>query len=148
MKIDSETFYQAVLARDRRFDGKFFVGVKTTGIYCRPVCPARPKRENVEFFPSAALAEKAGYRPCMRCRPESAPLSPAWIGKSAVVQRAVKVLNARDAIEFDEDRFAEQFGVSARHLRRLFAEELGKTPKQLAFENRLNLARKLIAETS
>src|ERR1700675_2854552 len=90
MKRD-DIYYQAMLARDHRFDGKFFVAVKTTGIYCRPICPARPKRENVEFFPNALEAEKAGYRPCMRCRPECAPLSPAWIGKSATVQRALKL---------------------------------------------------------
>ncbi len=144
----SDIFYQAMLARDPRFDGKFFVGVKTTGIYCRPICPAKPKRENIEFFPSSHSAEKSGYRPCLRCRPESAPMSPAWIGKSAVVQRAVRVLHSQDVIVFSEDRFAMQFGVSARHLRRLFIDEIGKTPKQLSFENRLNISRKLISETS
>ncbi|MFS4457945.1 DNA-3-methyladenine glycosylase 2 family protein [Bdellovibrio sp. HCB2-146] len=143
----ADIFYEAMRTRDARFDGKFFVAVKTTGIYCRPICPAKPKRENVEFFASPHEAEKAGYRPCLRCRPESAPRSPAWIGKSAVVQRAVKVLNSRDSLEFDEDQFAGLFGVSARHLRRLFVEEIGKTPKQLQIENRLNLARKLIVET-
>jgi AraC family transcriptional regulator of adaptative response / DNA-3-methyladenine glycosylase II len=136
-----------MLARDHRFDGKFFVGVKTTGIYCRPICPAKPKRENVEFFKSSIEAEKSGYRPCLRCHPESAPRSPVWIGTSAIVQRAIKVLHAQNAIDFSEDLFAEQFGVSARHLRRLFIEEIGKTPKQLSFENRLALARKLITET-
>jgi AraC family transcriptional regulator of adaptative response / DNA-3-methyladenine glycosylase II len=142
-----DIYYQAMLARDHRFDGKFFLGVKTTGIYCRPICPAKPKRENVEFFRTHLEAERAGYRPCMRCRPESAPQSPAWIGTSAVVQRAVKVLNSQETIDLNEDRFAEQFGVTARHLRRLFVEEIGKTPKQLSLENRLNLARKLISET-
>ncbi len=93
-------------------------------------------------------AEAAGYRPCLRCRPESAPHSPAWIGKSAVVRRAVKVLNSNETIAFDEDKFASRFGVSARHLRRLFVEEIGKTPKQLSFEIRLNLCRKLISETA
>ena len=143
-----DIYFKAMATRDHRFDGKFFVGVKTTGIYCRPICPAKPKRENVEFFHSHLEAEKAGYRPCLRCRPESAPRSPAWVGKSAIVQRAVKILNSQETIEFDEDRFAEQFGVTARHLRRLFTEEIGKTPKQLSFENRLNLARKLITETA
>ncbi|MFL5814103.1 MAG: AlkA N-terminal domain-containing protein [Bdellovibrionia bacterium] len=142
-----DTFYKAMQARDHRFDGKFFVGVKTTGIYCRPICPAKPKRENVEFFQNSLEAEKAGYRPCLRCRPESAPRSPVWIGKTAIVQRALKVLNNQETLHFDEDRFADQFGVSARHLRRLFIEEIGKTPKQLAIENRLALARKLITET-
>ncbi|MGZ3693232.1 MAG: DNA-3-methyladenine glycosylase 2 family protein [Bdellovibrionota bacterium] len=142
-----EIYYEAILARDHRFDGKFFVGVKTTGIYCRPICPARPLRKNVEFFPNHLEAERAGYRPCLRCRPESAPMSPAWIGKSAVVRRAVKVLHSQETIDFNEDLFAEKFGITSRHLRRLFVEEVGKTPKQLSAENRLNLARKLITET-
>lgn len=142
-----DVYYQAMLARDHRFDGKFFVGVRTTGIYCRPICPAKPKRENVEFFHSSHEAELAGYRPCLRCRPESAPQSPAWIGKSAIVQRAIKILHSQETIELNEDEFASRFGVTARHLRRLFNEEIGKTPKQLSFENRLNLARKLITET-
>ncbi|MGZ5278866.1 MAG: DNA-3-methyladenine glycosylase 2 family protein [Pseudobdellovibrionaceae bacterium] len=137
-----------MLTRDPRFDGKFFIAVKTTGIYCRPICPAKPKRENVEFFQNHLAAETAGYRPCLRCRPESAPRSPAWIGKSAVVQRAVKMLHHQETIQFDEDKFARLFGVTARHLRRLFVEEIGKTPKQLSFENRLNLSRKLITETA
>lgn len=147
MKRD-DIYYKAMLARDHRFDGKFFVAVKTTGVYCRPICPAKPKRENVEFFPNHIEAEKAGYRPCIRCRPESAPQSPAWIGKSAVVRRAIKVLDSPELTNFNEDTFAEKFGVTARHLRRLFVEEIGKTPKQLFFENRLNLARKLIVETT
>lgn len=142
-----DVYYEAMKARDHRFDGKFFVGVKTTGIYCRPICPAKPKRQNIEFFQNHIEAERAGYRPCLRCRPESAPESPAWIGKSAVVKRAVKVLYHQDTIRFHEDRFAAMFGVTARHLRRLFVEEIGKTPKQLSAENRLNLARKLLSET-
>ena len=140
-------FYQAMLARDYRFDGKFFVAVKTTGVYCRPICPARPKRQNVEFFPDAASAELAGYRPCLRCRPECAPLSPAWWGKKAVVQRALKLIARNEFHQTDEDRFAERLGLSARHLRRLFKEEIGQTPKQIADANRLNFARKLIVET-
>ncbi len=142
-----DIYFRAMQTRDHRFDGKFFIGVKTTGIYCRPICPARPKRENVEFFRSRLEAEKAGYRPCLRCRPESAPQSSAWIGKSALVRRAVKVLSTQQLLEFNEDRFAANFGVSARHLRRLFQEEIGKTPKQISFENRLNLARQLLTET-
>lgn len=142
-----DIYYKAMLARDHRFDGKFFVGVKTTGIYCRPICPARPKRENVEFFNNRLEAEKAGYRPCLRCHPESAPMSPTWIGTSAVVKRAIKMLHNQETLDFDEDKFAAIFGVSARHLRRLFVEEVGKTPKQLSSENRLNLSRKLIIET-
>jgi AraC family transcriptional regulator of adaptative response / DNA-3-methyladenine glycosylase II len=147
MKTKEDVYYEAMLARDPRFDGKFFIGVKTTGIYCRPICPAKPKRENVEFFSNHIEAEKAGYRPCLRCRPECAPQSPAWIGKSAMVQRAIKIINNQETINFNEDEFASKFGVSARHLRRVFVEEIGKTPKQLAFENRLNLSRRLISET-
>lgn len=142
-----DIYYRALTTRDHRFDGKFFVGVKTTGIYCRPICPAKPKRENVEFFSNHLAAERAGYRPCLRCRPESAPRSSAWIGKSAVVRRALKMLGDEENFDFDEDQFAEHFGVSSRHLRRLFMEEIGKTPKQIATENRLNLARKLLLET-
>jgi AraC family transcriptional regulator of adaptative response / DNA-3-methyladenine glycosylase II len=141
-----DIYFEAMKTRDHRFDGKFFVGVRTTGIYCRPICPAKPKRENVEFFQNQLEAEKAGYRPCLRCRPEAAPRSPAWIGKSAVVRRAVRSL--QDAHSINEDEFAAKFGLTARHLRRLFNEEVGKTPKQLFFENRLNLARSLITETS
>ncbi len=143
----SDVYYSAMLARDYRFDGKFFVGVKTTGIYCRPICPAKPKKENVEFYPSAIAAENAGYRPCLRCRPEAAPLSPAWLGKSAIVQRALKVIGSQGVIAVDENIFAEQFGVSARHLRRLFEKEIGQTPKQISDNNRLNFARKLLLET-
>lgn len=143
-----DVFYQAMLARDNRFDGKFFVGVKTTGIYCRPICPAKPLRKNVEFFATAYAAEKAGYRPCLRCRPEVAPQSPAWTGKSAVVQRALKKIHSSEVLDLNEDSFAETFGVGARHLRRLFTDEIGKTPKQIAFEHRLNLSRKLIVETN
>lgn len=147
MKDQSDIYYEAMLARDYRFDGKFFAGVKTTGIYCRPICPARPKRENVEFFKNALSAEKAGYRPCLRCRPESAPLSPAWNGKSALVQRALRMIAGNRLSETNEDAFAEKLGVSARHLRRLFEDEIGRTPKQIADNHRLDFARKLIIET-
>jgi AraC family transcriptional regulator, regulatory protein of adaptative response / DNA-3-methyladenine glycosylase II len=140
-------FYEAMRARDSRFDGKFFVAVKTTGVYCRPICPAQPKRQNVEFFPDAASAEVAGYRPCLRCRPECAPLSPAWWGKKAVVQRALTLIGRNEYHQTNEDCFAARLGLSARHLRRLFKEEIGQTPKQIADNNRLNFARKLLVET-
>lgn len=141
-------FYEAMLARDHRFDGKFFVAVKTTGIYCRPICPVRPKRQNVEFFPDAASAELSGYRPCLRCRPECAPLSSAWWGKRAVVQRALKLIAKNEFHRSNEEHFAERLGLSARHLRRLFKGEIGQTPKQIADNNRLNFARKLIVESN
>jgi len=147
-KSVTKDYYQALLTRDPKFDGKFFSGVKTTGIYCRPICPAKPKRENVVFFRTALQAEKAGYRPCLRCRPESAPDSPVWHGTSSVVKRAVRVvLSDENAINLNEDELALRFGLSARHLRRLFQEELGKTPFQIMRNNRLNIARKLIVES-
>ncbi len=148
MKIASEIHHQALLARDPRFDGKFFVAVKTTGIYCRPICPAKPKRENIEYFPDAYAAEKAGYRPCLRCRPETAPHSPVWMGRSATVQRALRLIAGHARMECDEEGFANLLGVSARHLRRLFQDELGKTPKQISDLNRLNFSKKLVIETS
>lgn len=147
-KNQDDVYYQAMLARDSRFDGKFFIAVKTTGIYCRPICPARPKRQNVEFFLSATLAEKNGYRPCLRCRPEAAPNSPAWIGKNATVQRALKLIENNVMQDCDEQKFADFLGVSSRHLRRVFESEFGKTPKQIHDSRRLNFARKLIVETS
>ena len=139
-------FYKALRARDYRFDGKFFVAVKTTGVYCRPICPAKPKRENVEFFPDAASAEAAGYRPCLRCRPECAPLSPAWWGKKAVVQRALKLIASNALHRTNEEQFAERLGVSARHLRRLFEEEIGpRTPDK---PDNIETARRFIMSKS
>jgi AraC family transcriptional regulator of adaptative response / DNA-3-methyladenine glycosylase II len=142
-------YYQAMLARDHRFDGTFFVGVKTTGVYCRPICSARPKLENVVFYTTAPGAERVGFRPCLRCRPEAAPGSPAWAGTSSTVQRALRILTEAEAanLSVDEDTFAERFGVSARHLRRLFQEEVGQTPKQIGFIMKLNFARQLVVET-
>ena len=148
MKSEQRKLYDAMLARDYRFDGKFFVGVKTTGIYCRPICPARPKIENVEFFSSSHLAERAGYRPCMRCRPEAAPQSPAWYGKSAIVQRSLRAITNDGLNGLSEEAFAVKYGVTARHLRRLFVGEIGKTPRQFYEEQKLNLARKMVVETN
>src|SRR6187551_3973130 len=92
--LDVAICERARVSRDRRFDGQFFSGVRTTRIYCRPVCPVRPaKAENVIFYPSAAAAERAGFRPCLRCRPETAPFSPAWKGSLATVERAVRLIN-------------------------------------------------------
>lgn len=143
----SDSKYAAMLSRDARFDGRFFIGVKTTGIYCRPICPARPKRSNVEFYASALAAERAGYRPCLRCRPECAPGSPAWLGTSALVSRVLKRLASGEKLAVGEEEFASSFGVSARHLRRLFKIEIGKSPKQIADEQRLGFARQLVVET-
>ena len=147
MDTEHDLFYAAMRTRDHRFDGKFFVAVKTTGIYCRPICPARPKIENVEFFASGHEAEKAGYRPCLRCRPEAAPQSPAWCGKSAIVQRSLRAIIDLGLGDLSSEAFAQKFGVTARHLRRAFVREIGKTPRQFDQEQRLNLARKMVVET-
>lgn len=147
-EILKDQFYKAYVARDHRFDGKFFCAVKTTGIYCRPVCPAKPKRENVLFFLDALAAEKEGFRPCLRCRPECAPGSGGWLGKNATVKRALTLINAGLLKGKNEEEFALMLGVSARHLRRLFREQLGKSPKQISNIYRLNFARRLIEETT
>jgi len=147
MRTEEDTYYEAVAARDYRFDGKFFVGVRTTGVYCRPICPAKPKRENIVFFPDALSAEKAGFRPCLRCRPEATPQSPAWNGRNTTIHRALKLIAGGRLAGSAQEDIAGQLGVSARHLRRLFTEELGKTPNQIWGEYRLNFARILIVET-
>ncbi len=136
-------------ARDARFDGRFFIGVATTGIYCRPICPAAPpKPANVRYFPSAAAAAEAGFRPCLRCRPEASPGTPAWLGSSATVSRALKLiaLGVLDSIPVEE--LAGRLGIGGRHLRRLFLKHLGATPIAVAQTHRLHSAKKLIDETS
>jgi AraC family transcriptional regulator, regulatory protein of adaptative response / DNA-3-methyladenine glycosylase II len=142
-----DIYYKAMLSRDYRFDGKFYVAVKTTGIYCRPICPARPKRENIEFFTDSFSAEKAGYRPCLRCHPEFSPDSLSWSGKSSLVQRALQLISQNVMFDIDMEAFATQLGVSSRHLRRLFEEEMGLSPKKISDLHRLNFAQKLINET-
>ncbi len=148
MKKKEDIYYKAYSSRDARFDGKFFCAVKTTKNYCRPICPAKPKRENVEFFSNAFEAESAGYRPCLRCRPECAPGSGGWLGKNATVKRCLSLIENRAMYDKNEEEFAALLGMSARHLRRLFEDELGQTPKQISDANRLNFARKLIVETN
>lgn len=148
MMNQNDIYYQAVKSRDPRFDGLFFIGVNTTGIYCRPICPAQPKRKNMNFYDSAEAAEAQGYRPCLRCRPESAPQSAAWLGTSAIVRRALNIIHQGQFDEKNETDFASRFGLSARHLRRLFQEELGQTPKQIMDRQRLNFARQLIIEST
>lgn len=143
-----KALYEAMLSRDPRNDGRFFIGVKTTGIYCRPICPAKPKFENVEFFRSKAESEKAGYRPCLRCRPDFSALSPRWLGTAAVMNRAVKVLTEVDQRGGELSEVSERLGMSDRHLRRLFDEHLGASPIEVAISQRLHLARQLLGESS
>ena len=146
--LDQEQCRQARLSRDRRFDGLFFVGVKTTGIYCRPVCPVRPPLEkNVLYFPSAIAAANAGFRPCLRCRPDSAPGSAAWQGTQTTLQRALRLINAGALQETDLPALAGRLGVSDRYLRQLFERELGVSPKQYALYQQSLFAKKLLHET-
>ncbi|RZJ01288.1 MAG: DNA-3-methyladenine glycosylase 2 family protein [Brevundimonas sp.] len=147
-ELDQEACYRAVLTRDARFDGRFFGCVKTTGIYCRPVCPARtPKRENMFFVVSAAAAEEAGFRACLRCRPETAPDMGAWRGTSNTVSRALALIEAGALDEGDVDALAGRLGVGERHLRRLFRQHLGAAPVSVAQTRRVLLAKALIHQT-
>ena len=147
-ELDQEACYRAVLTRDARFDGRFFGCVKTTGIYCRPVCPARtPKRENMFFVVSAAAAEEAGFRACLRCRPETAPDMGAWRGTSNTVSRALALIEAGALDEGDVDGLAGRLGVGERHLRRLFRQHLGAAPVSVAQTRRVLLAKALIHQT-
>ena len=143
-----EIYERARLARDARFDGQFYVAVKTTGIYCRPICPANaPKSENVEFFPSAAAAGEAGFRPCLRCRPECAPGTPAWSGTSTTVRRGLRLIASGALDDGDVENLAERLGVTSRHMRRLFTRHLGASPLAVAHTQRLHFAKRLIDET-
>src|SRR3954463_13571778 len=131
----------ARLRRDARYDGRFFTAVRTTRIYCRPVCPAKhPLTRNVTYYPTAAAAERAGYRPCLRCRPETAPFCPAWNGTRTTVARAVALIEAGALDQGGVDGLADRLGVSPRHLARLFAEHLGASPREVALSRRIQRA--------
>jgi len=148
MGIDPNLCYQALRTRDPRFDGRFFTAVTTTGVYCRPICPApTPKPGNVRFYACAAAAEDAGFRPCRRCRPETAPGSPAWGGTAAVVSRALRLIMQGILDESSIEELAERLGVGGRHLRRLFLQHLGVAPRAVLRTQRLHIARQLIDET-
>ena len=144
-----DVYERARLSRDARFDGRFFIGVRTTGVYCRPICPANPPRsENVTFFRTAAAASEAGYRPCLRCRPECAPGTPAWAGTSATVQRGLRLIADGALDDGDVESLADRLGVTGRHLRRLFAKHVGASPLAVAHTQRLHFAKQLIDETA
>lgn len=146
--MDAAVCYRAVKARDARFDGLFFTAVRTTGIFCRPVCPARtPLPRNVEFFPNAATAQAAGYRPCLRCRPEVSPDLPVSAGTSATVNRALRLIHEGALDNGSAAQLAERLGLTDRHLRRLFLEHVGVPPVVVAETRRLLFAKKLITET-
>jgi len=148
MALDFDTCYRAVVARDPRFDGRFFTGVTSTGIYCRPICPARtPARRNMRFFPHAGAAEAAGFRACRRCRPEASPGSPDWNARADLAARAVRLIADGYADDHGISGLARRLAVTERHLRRLLLAELGTTPIALARTTRLQTARRLLAET-
>ena len=147
---DREVCYRAFQSRDARFDGLIFVGVSSTGIYCRPICPARtPKFENCTYFGSAAAAQDAGFRPCLRCRPEIAPDLASWRGTSNTVSRALALI-AEGALDGDENsvgKLAERLGLGERQLRRLFLQHLGASPISVAQTRRVLFAKQLIHDT-
>jgi AraC family transcriptional regulator of adaptative response/methylated-DNA-[protein]-cysteine methyltransferase len=146
--LDQATCDRARLARDPAFDGLFFTGVRTTRIYCRPICPVRPARsENVVFFPSAAAAERAGFRPCLRCRPETAPGSPAWNGTRSSVGRAMRLIEEGFLDRASVSDLADKLGIGPRHLLRLFLRHTGATPSEVAATRRIQAAKRLIDGT-
>ncbi len=135
-------------ARDPAYDGIIFIAVKSTGIYCRPVCPVRqPLSRNVSYYRSAAAAERAGFRPCLRCRPETAPRSPAWNGTRATVDRALRLIEDGALDEADVEALAARLGIGARHLTRLFRRHLDTTPLAAARTARIQRAKRLIDTT-
>ena len=149
MVLDRSVCARARKTHDPRFDGRFFVGVLSTRIYCRPICPARsPKEENVRYFASAAAAAEAGLRPCLRCRPEASPGTPAWLGTSATVSRGLRLISESALEDGGVESLAERLGIGSRHLRRLFLKHLGASPIAVAQTRRLHFAKKLIDETT
>jgi len=149
MNLNWQVCSRARLSRDARFDGKFFIGVLTSRVYCRPICPApTAKEKNVRYFPSAAAAAEAGFRPCLRCRPECSPGTPAWLGTPNTVSRALRLIGESGLEDGGLEGLAERLGVGSRHLRRLFIRHLGATPSAVAQTQRLHFTKKLIDETS
>jgi len=149
MNLDWQVCSRARLSRDARFDGKFFIAVLSTRIYCRPICPVRTLKESsVRYYPSAAAAAEAGFRPCLLCRPESSPGTPAWFGTSNTVSRALRLIGESGLEGGGVEVLAERLGVGSRHLRRLFLRHLGATPIAVAQTRRLHFAKKLIDETT
>ncbi len=148
MELDQTVCYRALKARDARFDGRFYTGVSSTGVYCRPVCPARtPLRRNCYFFSSAAAAAEGGYRPCLRCRPETSPGTPAWLGTSATVSRALRLICDGALVDAGINDLASRLGVGSRQLRRLFEQHLGASPVAVEQTRRVHFAKKLLDET-
>ena len=148
MLLNPDDYEDARQSRDPRFDGRFFVGVTSTGIYCRPVCPVKiPLKKNIQLYPSAAAAAVAGFRPCLRCRPESSPGTPAWSGSSWKVSRALQLIDLGFLDDSSVDNLANELGVTARQLSRLFRDHIGASPIDVAQTRRLHFAKKLVDET-
>jgi AraC family transcriptional regulator of adaptative response / DNA-3-methyladenine glycosylase II len=148
MTLDPRTCYRALRARDARFDGRFFVAVSSTRIYCRPVCTVKPpRRENCRFYPSAAAAEAGGYRPCLRCRPELAPGNASVDATTRVAQAAASLIEDRTLDDAGLDAVAARLGITDRHLRRAFGAEFGVSPVEFAQTQRLLLAKRLLTDT-
>lgn len=137
--------HKAFITKDPRYDGRIYIGVKTTGIYCRPICPAQPKIQNINFYRSKAEAEKEGYRPCLRCRPDLSPLSPQWQGSQAIIGRALECIKTQPQ---DIKKLAAKVGMSDRHLRRIFQEHVGASPMEIALSYRLHLSRQLLSQSN
>lgn len=146
--LDFAAQYEAFRRRDPAFDGIVFIAVKTTGVYCRPVCPARtPLARNISFYPSAAAAERAGFRPCLRCRPETAPFCPAWKGTRTTVERALNLIAKGALDEGNVAALSARLGVGPRHLSRLFAHHLDAAPLQVAVSLRVQRAKRLLDDS-
>lgn len=147
--LTPDTCHKARLARDARFDGLFFTAVKSTGIYCRPICPAKaPAEHQVCYYSSAAAASAAGYRPCLRCRPDSAPGCAAWQGTNTTLQRAIRLIDEGGLQQQTQQQLAGRLGISERYLRKLFQQQLGMAPKQYALAQQVLFAKKLLHETA
>jgi AraC family transcriptional regulator, regulatory protein of adaptative response / DNA-3-methyladenine glycosylase II len=146
--LDRSALDRARISRDARFDGKFFIAVTSTGIYCRPICPSPTSKTcNVRYFATAAAAAEAGFRPCLRCRPEAAPGTPGWLGTSAVVRRALRLIQDGVLDEISVDELATRIGIGARHLHRLFMKHVGASPIAVAQTRRLHFAKRLLDDT-
>jgi len=146
--LDPAICLPALYSRDARFDGRFFIGVVTTKVYCRPICPVPfAKRSNVVWLASAAAAEADGFRPCRRCRPQAAPGTPAWLGSSTTVSRALRLISEGALDNRGIEALASRLGIGSRQLRRLFVQHLGAPPLKIAITRRIHFAQNLVEET-
>ncbi len=149
MELDFKTCERARFSRDARFDGLFYIAVKTTRIYCRPICTVSPPlSKNVQFFRTAVAAAEAGYRPCLRCRPECVPGSPAWNGTSTTVSRALRLIETGELDKIGVEDLASKLGMGSRQLSRLFKQHLGVSPLAVAKTRRLHFAKRLIDDSN